>query len=89
MTKKTGQRERGQQPGPSGQHDPVGRLKLGARHLPAQYRDLITQDQQLDILGAAVPGELGQHLHQLAQQQVHQRRVHDPQGGGRRDVNSA
>lgn len=34
-------------------------------------------------------GELGQHLQQLAQQQVHQRRVHDPQGGSRRDANSA
>jgi hypothetical protein len=28
--------------------------------------------------GAVVSGELGQHLQHLAQQQVHQRRAHDP-----------
>ena len=44
--------------------------------LPTQYRHLMPSDKQLDILGATVAGELGQHLQDLAQQQLHQRRVH-------------
>jgi hypothetical protein len=38
----------------------------------------MAQDQEFDVLGAVVAGELGQHLQHLAQQQVHQRRAHDP-----------
>ena len=46
--------------------------------LPAQHRHLMTQHQQLDILGAAVARELGQHLQDLPQQQVYQRRSMHP-----------
>jgi hypothetical protein len=49
----------------------------------------MAQDQDLDILGAVVAGELGQHLQHLTQQQVHQRHAHDPQPGGRRNVDLA
>jgi hypothetical protein len=35
------------------------------------------QDQQFDILGAAVTGELDQHLQDLTQQLIDQRRTHD------------
>jgi hypothetical protein len=34
-------------------------------HLPPQDRDLVAQDEQFDVLGAAVAGELGQHLQDL------------------------
>ncbi|MEV6487780.1 hypothetical protein AB0M20_03935 [Actinoplanes sp. NPDC051633] len=45
-------------------------------HLPPQNRDLVAQDQQFDVLGAAVTGELGQHLQDLPDEQVHQRGAH-------------
>jgi hypothetical protein len=35
--------------------------------LTAQHRDLVAQDQQLNILRAVITGELGQHLQDLAQ----------------------
>jgi hypothetical protein len=50
---------------------------LGTSYLSAQHCDLVAQDQQFDVLGAVVAGELSQHLQHLAQQQVHQRRAHD------------
>ena len=34
------------------------------------------QHEQFDVLSAAVPGELGQHLQDLPQQLVYQRRAH-------------
>jgi len=55
----------GQQPGQGGQQNPVFRAQLRPVHLPPQDRDLMAQDQQFDVLGAAVPGELGQHLQDL------------------------
>jgi hypothetical protein len=57
----------GQQPRLGGQHDSVGGLELGSSYLSAEHRDLVAQDQQLDVLGAVVAGELGQHLQHLAQ----------------------
>jgi hypothetical protein len=57
----------GQQPRQGGQHDPVGGLDLGASDLPAEHRDLVAQDQEFDVLGAVVAGELGQHLQYLTQ----------------------
>jgi len=45
--------------------------------LPTQDRDLMPQNQQLDILGAVVAGELDRHLQNLAQQQIDQRRAHN------------
>jgi hypothetical protein len=66
----------GQQPGQGGQHHAVVRAQLGAVHLPPQDRDLVVQDQQFDVLGAAVAGELGQHLQDLPDEQVHQRGAH-------------
>jgi hypothetical protein len=36
----------------------------------------MAEDQEFDVVGSAVAGELGQHLQHLAQQQVHQRGVH-------------
>jgi hypothetical protein len=45
-------------------------------HLPAQHRDLMPQHEQFDVLRTAVAGELGQHLQDLAQEQVHQRSRH-------------
>jgi hypothetical protein len=38
--------------------------------MPPQDRDLVAQDQQFDVLGAAVAGELGQHLQDLPDEQV-------------------
>jgi hypothetical protein len=67
----------GQQPRQGRQHDPVGRLDLGTVYLSAEHRDLVAQDQQFDVLGAVIAGQLGQHLQHLAQQQVHQRCAHD------------
>jgi hypothetical protein len=55
----------GEQPGQGGQHHAVVRVQLGAVHLPPQDRDLVAQDQQFDVLGAALTGELGQHPQDL------------------------
>jgi len=45
-------------------------------NLATQDRDLVAQNQKLDVLGAAVAGELGQHLQDLTQQEVNQRGTH-------------
>jgi hypothetical protein len=50
-----------------GQHHPVGWLEIGAVYLAAQHRHLVPQYQDLDVLGSAVAGELGQHVQHLAQ----------------------
>lgn len=52
---------RGKDPGQGGQHHSIGRLKVGAVYLPAQHRDLMAKDQEFDVLGFAIAGELGQH----------------------------
>jgi hypothetical protein len=46
-------------------------------YLAAQYRDLMAEDREFDVLGSVIAGELRQHLQYLAQQQVHQRSGHD------------
>jgi hypothetical protein len=51
-------------------------LKLGAVYLAAQHRDPVAEDQEFDVFGAAVAGELGQHLQHLAGNQAHQRSAH-------------
>jgi hypothetical protein len=66
----------GQEPGQRRKHHSVGRLQVRAVDLPAQHRDLVAQHEQLDVLRAAVAGELDQHLEDLPQQHVHQRRRH-------------
>jgi hypothetical protein len=53
--------------------------------LATQDGDLVPQHQQFNVLGAAVAGELHQHLQDLPQQQVDQRGVHDPDHGVRDD----
>jgi hypothetical protein len=40
-------------------------LQLRAVYLPAQEGHLVPEHEQLDVLGAAVAGELGQHLQDL------------------------
>jgi hypothetical protein len=42
------------------------------RTLSAEHCDLMTQDQEFDVLGAVVAGELVQYLQRLAQKQVYQ-----------------
>jgi len=48
-------------------------LMLAAPHrlVWAWHRHLVAQHEQLDVLGCAVAGELGQHRQNLAQQQAH------------------
>jgi hypothetical protein len=46
--------------------------------LPAQHRHLMPQDQQVNVLCTPVADELGQHLQDLTQEQVHQRGTHGP-----------
>jgi len=65
-----------QQPRQRRQHHPTSRLQIGAVHLTPQHRHLVAQHQQLDVLRPAVPGKLGQHPQDLAQQHVHQRSIH-------------
>ena len=65
-----------QQPRQRRQHHPISRLQIGAVHLTPQHRHLVAQHQQLDVLRPTVPGKLGQHSQDLAQQQVHQRSGH-------------
>ena len=48
-------------------HHSVGWLKVWAVYLAAQHRYLVAQDQEFDVVGCAVTGELGQHLQHLAQ----------------------
>ena len=69
----------GEQPGQRREHDPVGGLQLRPVYLAAEHRDLVAQDEEFDVLGAVVAGELGQHLQHLAQEQVHQRHAHGRQ----------
>jgi hypothetical protein len=64
VTKNADQRARGSSRD-SGQHHAVVRAQLGPAHLRPQDRDLMAQHQQFDVLCAAVPGELGQHLQDL------------------------
>jgi hypothetical protein len=40
-------------------------------NLPAQHRDLMRKDKELDILRAAVSGERAQHLQDLTQKEIH------------------
>jgi len=54
-------------------------------YLSAWCRDLIAQDQDFDVFGAVVAGELGQHLQYLTQQQVDQRRARNAQPDSRRN----
>jgi hypothetical protein len=61
---------------------PVGRFEIGAGYLAAQHRYLMAEHQDLHILGPIVAGELGQHLQDLAKQQVHQRRAHGHEHDG-------
>jgi hypothetical protein len=49
----------------------------------------MAQHQDFHVLGPAVPGELGQHLQNLAQQQVHQRRAHGLHTVGHASVEQA
>ena len=78
----------GEQAGQGCQDDPVGGLQVGAVDLAMQDRDLVAQHQQLHVLGAvlgaAVAGELGQHLQDLPQQEVHHRGAHEPDHRSRR-----
>jgi hypothetical protein len=73
-----------QQPGQGRQHDPILRLQIRAVHLPAQHRHLMPQNQQLHVLGAAVAGQLRQHLQELTQDNVGQRGCHGPDRRGYR-----
>jgi hypothetical protein len=89
VTKNADQRGRGEQSRQGSQHHPVGRLQVGAVHLAAEHRHLVAQHEEFDVLGSAVSGELGQHLQNLAQQQVHQRRAHGLHRVGYVDVEHA
>jgi hypothetical protein len=75
VTKNADQRARGAA-GTGRPVQPIVRAQLGAVHLPSQDRDLVAQHQQFDVLGAAVTGELGQHLQDLPDEQIHQRGAH-------------
>jgi hypothetical protein len=84
VTKNADQRGRGEQAGQGRQDDPVGGLQVGAVDLATQDRDFVAQHQELHVLGSAVAGELGQHLQDLPQQEVHQRGAHEPDHRSRR-----
>jgi hypothetical protein len=44
----------GEQPRQRRQHHPIGRLQVGTVHLAAPHGHLVTQDEQLDVLGPAI-----------------------------------
>jgi uncharacterized protein YbaR (Trm112 family) len=46
-------------------------------HPPAQDRYLVPEHEQFDVLGAAIAGELGQHLQDLPKNLIGQQGVHD------------
>jgi hypothetical protein len=48
-----------QQPGQRGQHRPVRPRQPRGLGLPLEHGDLMTQDQDLSVLGAIGPGEQG------------------------------
>jgi hypothetical protein len=50
----------GQQPGQRGQDRPVGPGQLRGLDLTLEHSDLMTQDQDLGVLGPVRPGEQGQ-----------------------------
>ncbi|WP_245719037.1 hypothetical protein [Micromonospora rhizosphaerae] len=82
MTKNADPARAGQQPRQRRQNHPVGWFEDGAGHLSAQHRHLMAEYQNLRILGPTVAGDLGQHLQDLVQQQVQQRRAHGHEHDG-------
>jgi hypothetical protein len=60
-----------------------GGLQLGPQCLAAQHRELLAQDEDLQVLGGVAMGEQGEELDGAAQRQVGESWQH--LGGGLRD----
>ena len=67
MTKSAAQRWRGSRRDRAASTTRSPGCRSGPVNLATQDRDLVAQNQKLDVLGAAVAGELGQHLQDLTQ----------------------
>jgi hypothetical protein len=63
-------------PGQGRQPDPVSRLVPGTRNLTAQHSVLVTQDEQLNLLGEVAPREHDHQASQPAHHHVHQGEHH-------------
>ena len=61
---------RGQQPGQRGQDRPVGPGQPRRLDLPLEHGDLMTQDQDLGVLGAVGAGEQGKPAEHAQHRQV-------------------
>jgi hypothetical protein len=59
-----------QHPGQRGEQDSIGRLKIRSVDLTAQYRDLVAQHQDLDLLGAVTPQHQDDKLEGASQREI-------------------
>jgi hypothetical protein len=66
----------GQQPGPGREEHPVSRRQPRPADLSAQHRRLVSQDQQLDVLGRLTSTTKDNQRKRSTSQQVHQRKDH-------------
>jgi hypothetical protein len=68
----------GEQPGQRGQDRPVRPGRVRPAHLMAQHRDVVTQDEDLDMLGRGCAGEQSEPADQPDRDQIPQSEQHGP-----------
>jgi hypothetical protein len=70
----------GQQPRQSGDHGPVGPVRLRAGDLTAQDRNLVPQHKDLHVIRGAAPREQRQPAEQPDHEQIHEAEEHERRG---------
>ncbi len=70
----------GQQPRQRGDHGAVGPVRLRARHLTAQHRDLVPQHQDLRVLGSVAPRKERQPAEQPGHEEIDEAKEHERRG---------
>jgi hypothetical protein len=70
----------GQPPDQGGEDGPIGPVQSRPRVSSAEYRDLVPQDEQLDVFGRCCTAEQRQPVEDLVEDQIEQaeRRPRDP-----------
>jgi hypothetical protein len=62
----------GQQLRQPSQHRPVSPVDPGSGYLPAEHRDLVTEQQQFHVVGRRAPRQQHQPSQQVAEAQIEQ-----------------
>jgi len=73
----------GQDAADRGKQRPVGQLQLGSWNLAAEHRELVAQDEDLQVLGGVAAGEQHEQLDRAAQREVGEFRQHQDDLCGR------